>query len=113
MKKADLIEKATKLYSNPELTEAGITDALDYIHSDLTVDEIKEYIKFITKESSFSIILGQIEKLRSQRPPNAWKMRALEPTLWEYKELDRLHKELKKEWKKRPKIDNREVKDEV
>lgn len=107
-RKADLLVDAKHLYSDTELKHAGIEDSIEYIHEDLTVDEIKEYIHFF-KHGDFANKFKEIKHLRSQRPASSWQLEKLAPDLYEFVEMRRLQKELKKLWKHKPKIENRDV----
>jgi hypothetical protein len=106
----DYLEDAKTIFSDPEIKEAGITDAIEFLHEDLTVEEIREYIRFGRAE--FGSKLREIKKLRKERPEKAWQMMksGFGRSLPEYRMLKEMHEQLVIIWKKcRPKISNRDI----
>lgn len=109
-RKSDIIKALTELFSNPELKEAGIQDALEYIIPDLTAKELTEYLKWA--RGPLSEMFNKIKALRKQAPDHAWKnykLFGLSNTETRY--LKDLHKELVKVWKTKPKFQDRVIDD--
>lgn len=79
MKKSELFADITKLFSNEEFKNAGITDIHEYIHDDLTVEELKKYRKWYNDILKPALI--EIERLRNSVPGTnkneTWKMYAV------------------------------------
>jgi len=110
-RKVDYFQEAVNLYSNIEINDAGLTDIISFIHMDLTVEEIREYLKFI-KVGTFGLKLKEISDLKKQRPEMSWKMMAagMGQELYEWKRLLKLRKELFEVWKRdKPYIPDRDT----
>lgn len=108
-RRADQLEDLRKLFSDQEFKEAGINDTLDYVHEDLTVKEIRDYIKFFN--GPLMIVLSKIRKLRQEHPPHVWKnFKAFNLSNRETRTIKTLQLELIKVWRTdRPRIEDREI----
>lgn len=116
-----LIQECQEILNNPEVLSI-IPDGPEYVHTDLTHDEIENWKNYLKGEiierrlvpSLFNNCLRDILILKTKRPEQSWKMMAagFGCDLYEWKEYLKLKKELLKIWKKHPKIKDRLI-DEV